>query len=251
MKTILFLTIALCSVVHTEAQRRNSTTSTRPTESRSVEIGKNAMVLDETLSVLRDQPSLHANAIQRMRRGRVVKILSVTQADGVTFYRVAAPPSNTGWVQADAVFGKFRPGDEERMAKLVQAQNGFEQLETATHFLTHYPRSAWRPPILLLFGDLVESAAVKLSKDANSLLKRSEMAASAAPMHSYYLNFNRLDRYRRLGIKFHFNTTTRLYHYDGTAWQEIVSKFPTSNEAPEAAKRLESMRANLAKGSVF
>ncbi len=251
MKISLFLAIAVCFVLQADAQKRKPSTSSRPAAARSVEIGKSAMVLDETLSVLRDRPSLHANAIQRMRRGRIVKILGVAQADGVTFYRIAAPPSSTGWVQADAVFGKFRPGDEERMARLVQAQNGFEQLETANHFLSIYTKSSWRPPILLLYGDLVEVAAAKLSKDANSLLKRPEMAASAAPMHSYYLNFIRLDRYRRLGIRFHFNTTTRQYHYDGASWLEIVEKFPLSNEAIEAAKRLESMRANLAKGSVF
>lgn len=251
MKISLLLIMALCFVIQTEAQRRKSSASSRTTVARAAEIGKSAMVLDETLSVLRDRPSLHANAIQRMRRGRVVKILGVAHADGVTFYRVAAPPSNVGWVQADAVFGKFRASDEERMARLVQAQDGFEQLETASHFLSIYPKSSWRPPILLLYGDLLEVAAVKLSKDANSLLKRPEMAATAAPMHSYYLNFNRLDRYRRLGIKFHFNTTTRQYHYDGASWLEIVEKFPGSNEAVEAAKRLESMKANLAKGSIF
>ncbi len=243
--------MALCFVLQADAQRRKTSTSSRPPAVRSAEIGKSAMVLDENLSVLRDRPSLHANAVQRMRKGRIVKILGLTQADGVTFYRVAAPPSNVGWVQADAVFGSFRATDEERLARLVQAQDGFEQLETASHFLSIYPRSTWRPPILLLFGDLVELAAARLSKDADRQLKRPEMAASAAPMHSYYLNFNRLDRYRRLGVRFHFNTTTRHYHYNGTTWLEIVEKFPSSNEAIEAAKRLESMRANLAKGSVF
>src|SRR5688572_2200616 len=88
---------------------------------RAKEIGQTAVVMDETLSVLRPKPSLFAVPIQRMRRGRVVKILGVTEGDGVRFFRVSAIPSGAGWVQADAVFGKFREDDDARLAKLVQS----------------------------------------------------------------------------------------------------------------------------------
>ena len=45
------------------------------------------------------------------------------------------------------------------------------------------------------------------------------MAASGAPLHSYYLNFNMLDRYRKLGVTFRFNPETNsidlvMEHYD-------------------------------------
>jgi hypothetical protein len=91
---------------------------------RSGEIGQSAVVVDETLSVLRIKPSLFSDSIHRMRRGRQVQILGVTEADGVKFYKVTAPPRNYGWVQSEAVFGRFRPGDEERLARLVQAADG-------------------------------------------------------------------------------------------------------------------------------
>jgi len=218
---------------------------------RSAEIGGQAVVIDETLSVLRQKPSLFAESIQRMRRGRRVTVMGVAEADGVRFYKVTAPPASFGWVQADAVFGKFRSGDEERLARLVQASEGFDQIEIATEFFSLYPNSKLRPAILLLFGDLLEEVSVKLSRDANSRLHRAEMAASAAPMHSYFLNFVSLDRYRKLRIVFLFNSSQRTYHYDGTSWKEIVSKFPTSPEAGEAQKRLdalkEKMEANAAK----
>src|SRR6185436_7807051 len=68
------------------------------------EIGSAAVVIDETLSVLRSKPSLFAEPVQRMRRGRKVVIQGVAEADGVKFYKVAAPPNNFGWVQADAVY---------------------------------------------------------------------------------------------------------------------------------------------------
>ena len=127
--------------------------------------------MDETLSVLRDKPSLFAQPLQRMRRGRKVTILGVTEADGVKFFKVAALPTGSGWVQADSVFGTFRPEDESRLANLAMSSGGFDQLELAQGFLDMYPASQFRPQVLLLYGDIVEDAAVKLSKDANSQLK--------------------------------------------------------------------------------
>lgn len=213
------------------------------------EIGSSAVVMDETLSVLRTKPSLFAESVQRMRRGRTVRILGVTEADGVKFYRVIAPPNNSGWVQADALFGTFRESDDARLARLVQASNGFDQIELAAAFFELFPRSQFRAATLLLFGDVLEETAAKLSKDAGSRLDRREMAASAAPMHSYYLNFNMLDRYRKLGVVFLFNPNTRSYHYEGTSWLEIISRFPASAEAVEAQKRVAALKEKMARGS--
>ena len=106
MKLILS-SILLCLVcVPADAQRRKPAPKrTSLTAVKTREVGQSAVVMDETLSVLRLKPSLFSLPVQRMRRGRVVKILGVTEADGVKFYRVSAPPASTGWVQADAVFG--------------------------------------------------------------------------------------------------------------------------------------------------
>lgn len=244
---LLFLT-ALGHVSHS-AQTKKPATNPKPkvTAVRSPEIGQTAVVIDETIAVLRKNPSLFSDSVHRMSRGRKVQIQGVTEADGVKFYKVTAPPKNFGWVQSDAVFGKFRPNDEERLARLVQAANGFEQIEIAAEFFTLYPVSRFRPGILLLFGDLLEEAAAKLSKDATSRLSRKEMAASAAPLHSYYLNFNMLDRYRKLGVIFLFNSATRQFHYDGTSWKEIVAKHATAPEAVEAQKRLDSLKQKMEK----
>ncbi len=211
------------------------------------EVGRTAIVIDESLSLLRTRPSLFASSLQRMRRGRRVRIVGAAEADGVRFFKILSTTGHGGWLQSDAVFGKFRAGDEERFARLVQATDGFEQIELADAFFAMYPTSRFRPPILLLFGDLLEAAAAKLSRDANSRLSRREMAATGAPAHSYYLNFNMLDRYRRTGVTFLFNSSTRNFHYDGASWREIVHKHSSSPEAVEAAKRLDSLRANLDK----
>lgn len=212
---------------------------------RSLEVGQTAVVIDETLAVLRKLPSLFSESVHRMSRGRKVQIQGVTEADGVKFYKVTVPPKNFGWVQADAVFGKFRSGDEERLAKLVQASTGFEAIETAGEFFTLYPDSKFKPPLLLLYGDLLEGIATDLTKSATSRLNRKEMAASGAPLHSFYLNFNMLDRYRKLGVIFLFNSVAKAYHYDGASWKEILRKFPTAPEAVEAQKRLDNLKIKM------
>ena len=255
MKFPLSISLAVIFVfaVNISAQKRTTLAPSKPKATaakKSGEIGQTAVVIDETLSVLRKEPSLFSESVHRMQRGRKVQILGVKEADGVKFYKVTAPPANFGWVQADAVFGKFRPADEERFARLVQASNGYDQIEIATQFFEFYPNSKFRPSILLLFGDLLEEVAAKLSKDATSRLSRKEMAASAAPLHSYYLNFVSLDRYRKLGILFLFNSGAKQFHYDGASWKEIVAKSKTSSEAVEAQKRLDSLKLKMEKPAV-
>jgi hypothetical protein len=203
------------------------------------------IVVDERLAVLRTEPSLYARPIQRMRRGRLLAISGTREADGVMFYRVMVPPGSSGWVQADAVTGRFRRGDDERLAKLIQASEGFEQIERAMLFLETFPNSTLRPAILLLMGDLVEENAGKLSLEAGRRLNKREMAATGAPLHSFYLNYTSLDRYRKLGINFLFNSSMKTFHYDGEVWKEIIAKFPNASEATEAKKRIDSLKEKL------
>lgn len=216
-----------------------------PAQTNREAAANTAVVIDERLAVLRAEPSLFAHPIQRMRRGRTVLISGTKEADGVTFYRVVALPNSSGWVQAEAVSGKFRRGDDERLAKIVQASEGFDQIDRAEIFLETYPNSPLRPAILLLFGDLMEDAALKMSGEATKKLDRREMAASGAPLHSFYLNYTSLDRFRKIGVRFLFNPSAKLLHYDGASWREIVSKFPDSAEAAEAGKRLDLIKEKM------
>jgi len=250
MKRPLFLLLLLLVFFFSEtsAQRKRPLRpKPKPISAQRSEADLNrAIVIDERLAVLRNAPSLFARPLRRMRRGRVVTILEARERDGVTFYRVASTASAQGWVQREAVAGKSRRGDDERLARLVQASDGFDRIERAQIFLANFADSPFRPSILLLFGDLMEEVALKMSADAARRLSRREMAASGAPLHSFYLNYASLDRYQRLGIGFVFNPNTRLFHYDGAAWREIVKKSPASNEAAEAQKRLDALKEKMA-----
>jgi hypothetical protein len=246
MKRPLFLLLFFVFLnFNTEAQKRYVKPRPKPAVQKSNTNSDKAIVIDERLAVLRNAPSLFAKPIQRMRRGRVLTIFESKEADGVTFYRVVAVPNTPGWVQKEAIAGKFRRGDDERLARLVQASDGFEQIERAQIFLENFPDSPLRPSILLLFGDLLEEIALKMSAEAAKRLSRREMAASGAPLHSFYLNYASLDRYQRLGIGFVFNSSTRLFHYDGKTWREIIQKSPATNEAVEAQKRLDSLKEKM------
>ncbi len=243
----LIMSCVFIFTLDSHAQKRKPAPKSKPlTINQTPKIAGNAaIVIDESLAVLRVGPSLFADAVQRLRRGRKVQIIGEREADGVKFYRVTSLPKISGWLQSDAVFGKFRRGDDERLARFVQSSNGFDQMEIAVKFLEIYPESALRPAILLSFGDLAEETAVTLSRSAAKRLSRREMAATGAPLHSYFLNFVSLDRYRKLGVVYLFNSDTKNFHYNGETWQEIIKKFPTSNEAVEAQKRLDSLKEKL------
>ncbi len=240
----IFTLIFFAFTSNLEAQKRRPSIL-RTKNSVASQPANTAIVVDERLAVLRSAPGFFAPTVLRMRRGRSVSISGAREADGVTFYRVSAPPNNYGWVQAEALAGKFRRGDDARLAKLVQSSEGFEQIERAQIFLATFNDSSLRPAILLLTGDLIEETALKLSSEATRRLDRREMAASGAPKHSFYLNYIALDRYRRLDINFVFNSTTNLLHYDGASWREIIKKFPKSAETVEAQKRLDSLKEKM------
>jgi hypothetical protein len=245
----VLLLVFLVFVVQTQAQkkRRPITSVKKPVAQNQIprENVNSVIVVDERLAVLRAQPSLYATPIQRMRRGRAISISGVKESDGVTFYRVNLSAEGAGWVQAEAVVGKARRGDDERLARLVHSSGGFDQIERATIFLENFPKSSLRPAMLLLFGDLVEENAAVISREATRRLNRREMSATGAPLHSFYLNYTSLDRYRRLGVGFVFNSNTKILHYNGAAWKEILTKFSKTPEAAEAQKRLDSLKEKM------
>ena len=207
--------------------------------------GQRAVVVDERLAALREAPSLRAPLVQRLGRGRLVAVMGAPHStgEGVSFYRVAVTRRTRGWLQVESVVAPARAHEDERLWRLIQGSEDFDRLARARIFLDEFPRSPLRPAVLLLFGAEAEAAAARLSRDASRRLKESELRAAGAPLHSYFLNFNELDRYRRQGIIFTFDETARQFHYDGASWREILRRYPRSPEATEASKRLATLSA--------
>ena len=204
-----------------------------------------AVVVDERLAALREDTRLTARLVQRLSRGRIVSLIGARRGgDGLNFYRVAVTRRTRGWLPADAVVSPARAGDDEKLLRLIRGSEEFDRIARARIFLDNFQRSRLRPAVLLLFGDEAEQAAAKLSRDAARRLDAREMAAGGAPIDSYFLNFNGLDRYNKLGITFVFDRAAKRYHYDGDSWREIVRRYPRSLEAAEARKRLDALVAS-------
>jgi hypothetical protein len=90
----------------------------------------------------------------------------------------------------------------------------------------------------MIYSLAAEEVASRLSHDAMRRLNEAEMMAGGAPVFSYFLNYNGLDRYNRQGITFVFDHRQKRLRYDGEGWREIVHRYPNSPQAVEARKRL-------------
>lgn len=202
-------------------------------------MGQRAVVVDERLAALRDEPGLYAQLVQRLGRGRLVSVISTKRTpDGLVFHRVAVTRRTRGWLQSEAIVSPARNGDDSRLLKLVQASKDFDRIARASIFLDTFARSSLRPAVLMLSGDAAEEAAQKLSREADRRLDKDEMRATGAPLLSYFMSYSGLDRYRRLGVNFVYSEATKQYRYDGANWREIVRRYPRSAEAVEARQRL-------------
>jgi hypothetical protein len=144
-------------------------------------------------------------------------------------------------MQREALISGKRPGDDLTLLRLIMASQGFDLIARARIFLDTFPRSRLRPIVLLAYGAAAEEAAVRLTRDASRRLNPEEMKAGAAPVSSYFLNYSGLDRYNRQGVGFVFDRAENRFYYDGAAWREILRRYPRSDEAPEARKRLEGL----------
>jgi hypothetical protein len=198
--------------------------------------GRLAIVVDERLAALRATPQLTGRLVRRLGRGRMVAIRSAKATpEGVTFFNVNVTARTHGWIQREAVASPSRPGDDQRLVRLIQASQGFDQVSRARIFVDHFPRSSLRPAVLLLLGDCSEQIAGKLSQDASRKLRE---VIGDAPEFSYYLNYSGLDRYNRQRVTFIFDNLTKRFHYDGAAWHELIRRHPKTREAAEARRRL-------------
>ena len=204
--------------------------------------GRVAVVVDERLSALRATPELSGRLLRRMGRGALVAVTSEKRSrDSVVFYRVSVTTRTAGWIQRDAVAAPSRAGDDARLLRLIKASEDFDRIARARIFLDNFKSSELRPEVLLIYSQAAEDIAGRLSREAMRRLDKKLMDAGGAPLHSYFLNYNGLDRYNRQGVTFVFDAREKTLRYDGEGWEELVHRYPRSPEAAEARKRLAAM----------
>jgi hypothetical protein len=180
--------------------------------------------------------------LRRIGRGGLVAIRGEKQIrDGVVFYRVNVTSRTSGWLQREAVVSPWRSGDDARLLRLIKGSQDFDRIVRARIFLDNFKLSEFRPQVLMIFAEAGEDAANYLTRDASRRLDQQEMKGGGAPVFSYFMNFNGLDRYNRQGLTFMFDFSEKRFRYDGESWQEVVHRYPRSPEAVEARKRLAAM----------
>jgi len=198
--------------------------------------GRVAIVVDERLAALRATPQLNGKLIRRISRGRLVAIRSAKRdQDGLVFFLVNVTTRTHGWIQREAVVSPLYKDDAHRLLDLIKSSSDFDRISRARIFLDHFQRSPDCPKVLLVLGDAAEEASAKLSREA----ARRVIGPAAAPEFSYFMNYSGLDRYNRQGVRFVFDREQKRFHYDGTAWREIVRRYPNSIQATEAKQRLD------------
>jgi hypothetical protein len=202
--------------------------------------GRLGIVVDERLAALRATPELSGVLLRRISRGNLVSITAgKTSREGIVFYKVNVSRRVSGWVQRDAVVAPSRIGDDARLVRLIKASEDFDLVARARIFLDYFRLSALRPEVLMIYSLAAEEVAGRLSHDARRRLDESEMTAGGAPVFSYFLNYNGLDRYNRQGVTFVFDSGQKRFRYDGEGWRELVHRYPNSPQAVEARRRLE------------
>jgi hypothetical protein len=198
--------------------------------------------VDERLSALRSSAELSGKLMRRLGRGSFVAIRGEKRTrDGLTFYRVNINSRTSGWIQREAVISPTRAGDDARLLRMIKASSDFDRVARARIFLDVLSASEFRPEVLLIYSQTAEEIASRLSREAMRRLDTGEMNASGAPLFSYFLNYNGLDRYNRQGVTFVYDVREKVLRYDGEGWQELLHRYPRTPEAAEARKHVESL----------
>jgi hypothetical protein len=198
--------------------------------------GRVAVVVDESLSALRATPQLSGKLVRRVGRGKLVSIRAARSSqDGIVFLLVNVTSRTHGWIQREALVSASYPGDDEKLLNLVRISKDYDRVARSRIFLENFPHSPLRAEVLLLLGDTAEEVSAKLTRDA---LRRISDSPHLAPEFSYFLNYTGLDRYNRQGVGFVFDRSAKRFHYDGSAWQEVVRRYPRTPQAQEARDRL-------------
>lgn len=207
--------------------------------------GRVAIVVDERLSTLRATPELSGVLLRRISRGVLVAITGAkSNREGIVFYKVNVTRRTRGWIQREAVVTPTRAGDDARLLNLIKGSEDFDRIARARIFLDNFRLSELRAEVLLIYALAAEDVAGRLSLEASRRLDEKEMTAGGAPLFSYFLNYNGLDRYNRQGITFVFDAAKKTFRYDDEGWMEIVHRYPRSPQAIEARKRVEATAAN-------
>lgn len=202
--------------------------------------GQPAIVFDDRLSALREQPDVKAALKQRLGRGRRVGILGTGKSrSGSQFLRVAISRNVRGWILAAAVARLGNAADGEKiLAALAASRDDLTKMRMAQLCAGELRLPPLAAKALLILGQTAEHAAENLSRAADRRLG-DVVLESGLSKRDFVLSFNGLDRFNRAGVTFEYDEAKDRIVYDGAAYRELVRRYPRSDEAQAARDRLE------------
>lgn len=227
--------------------RGDSQSASEPASARRTTYLK-AFVVDDRLSALRREPSLHSQVVRRLRLGHSIYRIRGRGEEAGRFCRIAVSRRTRGWIYESALAVQGRTGEDQRIMKLIESNaDTFDRITLCRILIEHFSGSRLVPRALLLIGEEAERATPALGQRARKRLAEPGGEDSTIGFRDYYLNDSGLDRYSKLGVSFEFSESTVEYVYDGKAYREIVKRFPQCEEAALARHRLELTRQKLAR----
>ncbi len=200
--------------------------------------GQHAIVFDDRLSALREQPDVKAPLKQRLSRGRVVGIVGTAKGkSGARFVRVAISRNVRGWLLTAAIARLGSAADGEKvLAAIAESKDDLAKARLARLCADELRSPAIALKALLALGQAAEHAAEKLSRDADRRL--GDDAPGGLSKRDFVLSFNGLDRFNRAGVTFDYDEARDRIVYDGAAYRELLRRYPRSAEAATARARL-------------
>ena len=201
--------------------------------------GQHAVVFDDRLSALREQPDVKAPLKQRLSRGRVVGILGTGKSkSGSQFLRVAISRNVRGWVLAAAIARLGSAADGEKMlTAIAESKDDLMKLRLARLCADQLRLPTIAPKALQALGQTAEHAAETLSRAADRRLGDA-VPTSGLSKRDFVLSFNGLDRFNRAGVTFEYDEAQDRIVYDGAAYRELLRRYPRSAEVKTAQERL-------------
>jgi hypothetical protein len=201
--------------------------------------GQHAIVYDDRLSALREQPDVKAALKQRLSRGRIVGILGASKnKHGSPFLRVAVSRNVRGWILAAALARLGSATDGEKiLTAIAESKDDLAKARLARLCADELRLPTIAPKALLALGQAAEHAAAKLSRDADRRLG-DDLPGGGLSKRDFVLSFNGLDRYNRAGVTFDYDETNDRIVYDSAAYRELLKRYPRSLEAQQARESL-------------
>ncbi len=201
--------------------------------------GQHAIVFDDRLSALREQPDVKAPLKQRLSRGRVVGIVGAAKSkSGSPFVRVAISRNVRGWLLTAAIARLGRAADGDKiLAAIAESKDDLVKARLARLCADELRAASIAPKALLALGQAAEHAAEKLSRDAERRLG-DDVPEGGVSKRDFVLSFNGLDRFNRAGVTFEYDEARDRIVYDGAAYRELLRRYPRNAEAATARARL-------------